>query len=129
MGAYLLLRLLHLGCAALSLAFFVWRGLQALRAPQQRQRRVLPHVIDTLFLASGLALAATLHQYPFVHGWLTAKVFGLILYIVLGSVAIRPGRPLRLRVAAFAAALLTFGYIVGVARLRHPLSWLTPLAG
>jgi len=47
--------------------------------------------------------------------WLTAKIAGLLVYIALGILALRPGRPLALRVLAWLAALVTFGWIVSVA--------------
>ncbi len=65
-----------------------------------------------------------LEQYPFVHGWLTAKVLALLAYIVLGAIGLRYGRTRRIRVVAWVAALLTFGYIVAVALTRQPLPYL-----
>jgi uncharacterized membrane protein SirB2 len=59
------------------------------------------------------------------HGWLTAKVVGLIGYIVLGSIALKRGRTRHTRVAAFAAALVMFAYIVSVAITKSPAGfWL-----
>ncbi|TXH04651.1 MAG: regulator SirB [Nevskiaceae bacterium] len=116
-----------MSCAALSLALFLLRAVPALRTQPPtppRVLRVLPHVIDTVFLLSGLALATTIHQYPFVHGWLTAKVLGLIAYIVLGSLALKRAPTRAGRAVALAAALLTFAYIVGVAMHHDPRSWL-----
>ena len=120
------LKLVHLSLAALSLALFSLRGCwMLLESPlaQARWTRVAPHVVDTAFLATGLWLAVRIGQYPFVQPWLTAKVFGLIAYIILGSVALKRGRTRAIRAAAFVLALCAFGYIVGVARARHPLSW------
>jgi uncharacterized membrane protein SirB2 len=54
-------------------------------------------------------------QYPLAQPWLTAKVGALLLYIVLGSVALKRGRSKGIRAAAFLAALATFAYIVAVA--------------
>lgn len=125
-AAWSWLKLLHLSCAALSLALFLLRGTWMLAESPLRDARwtkVVPHVIDTVFLVSGIALAVRIAQYPFVQPWLTAKVFGLIAYIVLGSVALKHGRSRGIRALAFVAALAVFGYIVGVARARHPLSW------
>lgn len=120
------LRIVHVSAATLSLALFLLRGAWMLAGSprlQDRWVRIVPHVIDTIFLAAGIALAVRIGQYPFVHGWLTAKVFGLIAYIVLGTVALKRGPTRAIRGAAFAAALAVFAYIAGVARARHPLSW------
>lgn len=120
------LKLLHISLATLSVALFSLRGVwMLLESPLRDARwtRVVPHVIDTLFLATGIWLAVRTGQYPFVQPWLTAKVLGLVAYIILGSIALKRGRTRAIRGAAFVAALLVFAYIVGVARARHPWSW------
>ncbi len=83
--------------------------------------RRMPHVVDTLLLGSALWMASIIGQYPFVHGWLTAKVLALLVYIVLGSVALKRGKSMELRAGALVAALLVFGYIVRVALTKLPL--------
>ena len=113
-----------MGCAAFSGSFFLLRGCWMLAGSAQLQRpwvKRLPHVVDALLLASALGLAGWSHQYPGPHPWLTAKVVALVAYIVLGSIALKYGRSLGIRAAAFAAALATFGYIVSVAVTKNPL--------
>jgi uncharacterized membrane protein SirB2 len=92
-------------------------------SPRRRARwvRVAPHIVDTLLLVSAVALTLRLQQYPFVHDWLTAKVLALIAYIVLGAIGLKYGRTRKIRIAAWVAALLTFGYIVAVALTRQVL--------
>jgi uncharacterized membrane protein SirB2 len=85
--------------------------------------RIAPHVVDTLLLASAVWLAWFLGQTPFVHGWITAKVFALFAYIVLGMVALKRGRTKGVRAGAFAAALASAGYIVWVALTRDATPW------
>lgn len=123
---YLALKHLHMTTVTLSLALFVLRWVWMLgdcALLQRRWVRIIPHVIDTVLLASAIALTLILHQYPFVNGWLTAKVLALLLYILLGSIALRYGRNKRIRVAAGLGALLTFGYMVSVAITRTPLGF------
>lgn len=123
------LKTLHVACAVLSVSGYFLRGLLMLRdSPLLAARvvRVAPHIIDTLLLASAIVLAVRLEQYPFVHGWLTAKVLALVAYIVLGAIGLRYGRTRRIRAAAWVAALLTFGYIVAVALTRQPLPLIAP---
>lgn len=120
---YGLAQSLHVGCAALSIAGFAARGaLMLCGSPllDTRFARVAPHVVDTVLLASALWLAWAIGQYPFVHGWVTAKVFALLAYIALGSLALRHGRTRAVRAAAFVAALAAAGYIVSVAWTRDP---------
>ena len=125
---YLFLKHLHITCVVSTLLSFSVRGLWMLLDSPMSTRRwveIAPHIIDTLLLASGLALAFTLGQYPFVHAWLTAKFFALIGYIVLGTIALKRGRTKTIRVWALAGALLAFAYLVGTALNRSPavLNW------
>ena len=95
---------------------------------EHRLTRVLPHVIDTLFLATGIWLAIILSQYPLSHGWLTAKVFGLIAYVIAGSMAMKDKNEQLVRTIAFIAALVIFAWIVSVARTKTAwgfLEWLS----
>jgi len=122
--SYATLKLLHVGSVALSGLFFVVRGVWMMRAPQRLTHaavRILPHVIDTVLLASAVALAFLLRLDPLAAPWLAAKIAALVLYIVLGTVALRRGRTCKARVTAFVAALVVFGYIVAVALTRTPL--------
>ena len=59
-------------------------------------------------------------QYPFVEPWLTAKLLALLLYIGLGTIALKRGKTKGIRIAAYVGALATFGYIVAVALTRQP---------
>jgi uncharacterized membrane protein SirB2 len=127
MLSYLALKHLHLTAVILSFALFALRGLWMLADSPQLQRRwvrIAPHLIDTALLASAIGLTLILQQYPFVNGWLTAKVLALIAYIILGSVALKRGPTKPIRAIAWVAALATFGYIVSVALTHHPLGFL-----
>ena len=117
-ASYPLLKYLHIACVVLSGAGFVLRGLWMMRSSPilgRRWVRVVPHVVDTVLLASAIALAATSGQYPFAQGWLTAKIIGLIAYIVLGTLALNRGRTRGIRLRAFCGALAVLAYIVAVA--------------
>lgn len=125
--AYSLLKQFHLTTIALTLTLFILRGVWMMAdSPRLRARwvRIVPHVNDTLLLASGIVLAVLIRQYPLVNGWLTAKFFALIAYIVLGTIALKRGRTKGTRVAAWIAALLAFGYMVAVAVTHTPFPFL-----
>jgi len=66
---------------------------------------------------------------PLAVPWLSAKIAGLIAYIVLGMLALRRGRTPTTRVVAFAAALASFGYVVTVALSKNPLGMAAWLGG
>jgi len=123
---YLSIKTLHVACAALSITGFAARGALMLAGSPLLQRRfvrVAPHVVDTLLLASAVWLAWFLGQVPFVQAWITAKIAALLLYIVLGTVALRSGRTRAVRAAAFCAALAVAAYIVAVALTRDATPW------
>jgi uncharacterized membrane protein SirB2 len=116
------IRLVHVGCAALSGALFTWRGLlriNDLPLANHRALRLTSYVIDTTLLLAGVLLTLIIHQYPFVNGWLTTKVLLLPLYIGLGFIALKRARTTFGRSVALVGALLTFGAIVAVAAMHH----------
>jgi uncharacterized membrane protein SirB2 len=123
---YLTIKQVHLACAVLSYAGFVARGIGMMleaRWMTRRWVRIAPHVVDTVLLASAIALAVLSAQYPLARPWLTAKVIALAAYIALGMVALRRGRTRRQRIAAWLAAQAVFLYIVAVAFTRSPTPW------
>lgn len=123
MELYPTLRAIHVTCVTLSLSGFVLRGAWMLTENAllcHRLTRVLPHLVDTLLLGSAIGMALLIRQYPFANGWLTAKLIALLVYIVLGSVALKRGRTKRIRTLAFGGALLTLSYLVAVALTRSP---------
>ncbi|MCC7410433.1 MAG: SirB2 family protein [Gammaproteobacteria bacterium] len=120
---YTLIKYVHLIAVVTSLCLFQLRMYWRWRTPERLAWgwvRVMPHVIDTVLLAAGLALAVEIHQYPLVDGWLTAKFFALIAYIVLGTIALKRGRSPRVRTGAWLAATLSFAYIIAVAMAKRP---------
>ena len=124
---YLALNNLHLATLTITLALFLLRGAWMMAdSPRLQARwvRIVPHVNDTLLLISGIALAVLIQQYPLVDGWLTAKLLALIVYIVLGTFALKRGKTKAQRITAWFAALLTFGYMVAVALAHDPLPFL-----
>ena len=92
MNSYLLVKYLHLTTIGISFSGFLLRVYWRYRSPamlQHRLVRIAPHVNDSLLLFSGIGLTLIVHQYPFTHNWLTAKLLLLLVYIVSGSVALK----------------------------------------
>lgn len=120
---YPIIKGVHVTCVIATFVMFFGRGVFMLADSallNHRVLRVLPHVNDTVLLASAIALAVMSGQYPVAQGWLTAKVVGLAAYIGIGMFAFRRGTR-RTRIAAWLAALAVFFYIVGVAFTREAL--------
>lgn len=124
MEFYLVVKKIHVVSVFLSFGLFLFRGgLMTMNSPWQQNMlvRYTPHVVDTVLLTSALFLSSLLQQFPFVHSWLTVKVLALVVYIVLGSYALKRARTRRARIVFFILAVLTFLFIVSVARAHHPL--------
>lgn len=120
---YTTLKLIHQSAVALSVGGFALRGVAALAGAawvRSAPVRGLTQLVDTTLLAAAIALAWTLRLNPLHTPWLAAKIVGLLLYIALGTVAMRPGRPRAVRIAASLAALATAGWIVSVAISKSP---------
>lgn len=127
---YIAVKYIHVISVVLSVGGFVLRGILMMRESQllrARWIRVVPHINDTVLLVAALALAGMSGQYPFVADWVTAKVFGVIAYIILGALALRGASTQTLRIACWLASLAVFGWIVSVALSRQPWGFLARL--
>jgi uncharacterized membrane protein SirB2 len=114
----------HVAMITASGAFFALRGIAALsglRWPLSWPVRVLSYGIDTTLLAAALVLLAMLPWATFANGWLLMKVGLLVVYVVLGYLALRSGRSMGVRWALYALALLVYGWMYTIARNHHPL--------
>jgi uncharacterized membrane protein SirB2 len=113
------LKTIHMTAAAISIAGFILRYLWMIadsRLLTARMTRMLPHVVDTILLASAVWLAVLAGIAPWTAHWLGYKVIGLLVYIVLGTIALKRGRTREVRVAAGALAIGVFASIVWVAQ-------------
>lgn len=118
------IRLAHISVAILSGALFAFRGgfVQAGATwPMVAPLRYLSYAIDTIIVATALALLTVLPASVYANGWLALKLVLLVIYIVLGSVALKRGRTRRGRLIAFGTAILTYLAMLSVARTHHPL--------
>ena len=121
------LKHVHIACAALSITGYLVRGVWMMRESpwlQKKWVRIAPHVIDTILLGSAILLTLQIRQYPFVHGWLTAKVLALLAYIVIGAIGLKYGRTRKIRITAWLVAIAIFLYIVLVAVTRQVLPFI-----
>jgi uncharacterized membrane protein SirB2 len=121
---YLAIKHLHTTAAALSILFFIVRAYWSVTNSPRLQARVVriaPHVIDTALLVFGVVLAIMIGP---AQSWILAKIIALVLYIGVGTVAIKRGKTPQTRGIAALLAIAIFAYIVGVAIRHDPMSWL-----
>ena len=85
----------HMVVALLSGSLFALRGgfaLAGARWPQALPVKWLSYTIDTTLLTAALMLLTILPWSMFGNGWLAVKLLLLVVYVVLGVFAMRPGR-------------------------------------
>ena len=122
----------HVAMIMASGLLFALRGGAALagfRWPLAWPVRALTYAIDTTLLTAALMLLSILPWGVFANGWLPMKIGLLVVYVVLGYMALRPGRAMRIRIALFVLALFTYGWMYTIARAHHPLGLFRGLAG
>jgi uncharacterized membrane protein SirB2 len=117
------IKLVHIAAVLASGSLFALRGAAvqagagwAMAAPL----RYLSYTIDTVLLTAALMLLTVLKLQPLVNPWLLAKIALLIVYIVLGTMALKRARSRRARAVAYVAALLVYGMIISIARAHDP---------
>lgn len=124
---YLIIKNIHIAFATLAIVGFLLRGYWRATGSslhQNRATRIMPHVNDALFLATGIWLVSILNLPWMQTPWLLAKFAGLAGYIGFGMVAFRFGKNDAIRLIAFVAAIASFAFVVGAAHTKSPLSWL-----
>ena len=122
------IKAVHIACVLASGALFLLRGILvqtgwqgwAMAAPL----RYLSYSIDCVLLTAALMLLTILPHAMFANGWLWIKLTLIVIYVVLGSYALKRGRTARARLISFVLALLVFGFAYGIARQHHPLGFL-----
>jgi len=122
----------HVGFVFASVSLFALRGLLSLagiRWVMAAPMRYLSYAIDTALLTSALMLLTILPGAVFANHWLTVKLSLLVVYVVLGSFALKRGRTRRIRAICYLAALVVIVMVYGIARHHHPLGWLSGLIG
>ena len=121
--SYAAIKMIHVGSVIISYLLFSLRSIWMIQGSAGLKRRwvkITPHIVDTVLLASAVALAIRIQQDPIHDFWLSAKVVGLLLYIGLGMTALRFGKTRKAKISACVAAQFVFIYIVLVALTKNP---------
>ena len=118
------IKAVHVAAVLLSGGLFFVRGLAVQAGGRWAMAAPLRHAsygIDTVLLIAALMLLTILPSALFANGRLAVKVALLVVYIVLGSFALKRGRTARIRLAAYLAALVVYGGMYAIARTHDPL--------
>jgi uncharacterized membrane protein SirB2 len=123
---FLSIRSVHVAAALASGGLFLLRGIAMWRGSSLGMAapvRLTSYAIDTVLLGAAVLLASMLHRVPLVDRWLTTKLGLVVLYVVLGSLALKRAPTPRARRACLLAALLVFATIVVVASDHGAVHW------
>lgn len=122
---YLAIKHIHLTFVILSLLAFFVRGIWLFMNSSMLNKKwvkILPHIISTILLISGIVLAVHLGMSPGSQPWLMAKIIGLVVYILLGVAAFKVPNP-GARKVLWVSALFVFAYILSVAITKNALGF------
>ena len=123
---YVPIKSVHIAAVLASGGLFALRGgllLAGVRWAMSAPLRYLSYTIDTVLLTAALMLATLLPGAVFANGWLAVKLTLLVVYVALGSFALKRGRSQRIRALCFVAALTVYAFMYSVARTHQPLGW------
>lgn len=87
--------------------------------------KIVPHIIDTALLVSGITLIILTQQYPHQQPWLLSKLIVLLAYIGFGIMALGRARTKPLRLVFLTLAIMAFTYIASTALTRDAKPWAT----
>lgn len=121
---YLALKHAHMTFALLSIIGFVMRVTWLSYKPamlNKRLVRILPHINDTLLLASGVSLAVLLGFSPLAPHWFTLKLVLILVYICLGFVVMKSHLNGLYRFTVLALTIISFCSIAYLAVTKPPL--------
>jgi len=121
------IKTVHIASVLVSGALFLLRGALVQTGGQRwamaAPLRYLSYSIDCVLLTAALMLLTILPHAMFANGWLWIKLMLIVIYVVLGSYALKRGRTPRARLISFVLALLVFGCAYSIARHHHPLGF------
>ena len=124
---YPTIRSIHILAVMLSGSFFAVRGALALAGqswPYHAASRWSSWIIDTVLLTAAAMLFSMLPGVVFANGWLTVKIVLVVIYILLGILAMRRTSRRSARTLCYVLALCVFGTVISIARAHHPYGWL-----
>jgi len=120
-----MIKIFHLTLILLSVFSFVGRVILSETHPsmlKQKSLKIVPHIIDSLLLVSGISLVFQGGWLATDYGWIIAKIVALLGYIGLGVVVMRNRGTIRW--LAFAGAMACFFYIGIVAVTKNAFFFL-----
>ncbi|NQY64529.1 MAG: SirB2 family protein [Alteromonadaceae bacterium] len=108
---------LHMTLAVISVALFTLRFVWTLMESKNLTRKwvkIAPHIVDTLLLALGVAMAVKLAINPVEQLWLAEKLLAVVAYLFTGYYTLKLTRNRIMQVIGYLGAM---GWVMLVIRL------------
>jgi len=112
------IKTLHISCVILSFSGFFLRGIWMLfdsAMLANKWVKIVPHIVDSVLLLSALSMVYMQSLSILQNDWLLVKIAALLVYILLGMIALKHGKTKKIRVIAWCSGLVVFLYIASVA--------------
>ncbi len=116
----------HISLVIASVCLFAARGLGVLTGqdwPMRQVWRGLSVWIDTALLSAGGLLWYMLQFNPWHDHWLGAKLVLLVVYVGLGTYALKRAPTRAAKAVFYVAALLCIAFMASIALNHNPLGW------
>jgi uncharacterized membrane protein SirB2 len=113
--------------AVISVALFTLRFAWLLLNSDKLNRKwvkVLPHIVDTLLLGIGIAMAVKLAINPMEHLWLLEKLLAVLAYIFTGYYTLKLARTRFMQIFGYLGAIGWILLIVKLAVTKQPIFFL-----
>ncbi|TKB44146.1 SirB2 family protein [Thalassotalea mangrovi] len=114
----------HFTLAMISILLFSYRFVLLMRNPKklsQKWLKILPHVIDTILLLTGITLMVSLSLYPGEHDWMLEKLLALVAYIFTGFYTLKWARTDAMKYLGYLGALGWFILIIKLAMTHQTM--------
>jgi uncharacterized membrane protein SirB2 len=122
---YIILKHSHLLVIAIAFIVFFVRGILMIRNSNTSSHKffkIAPHILYLLLIGTGIGLAIQQNISPSAQPWLQAKLFALVLFILLGVFAFKHSKP-TIRTILWSLALVVFAYMASVAQSKNVLGF------
>ncbi len=101
----------------ISLLFYLMRGGLVFANKPSKTTTTLTALSSMALFGSGIAMVFLISNISFANGWVITKLVGVLLYVSLGIIALKPGLSKPTSVFLWLLGLLVFAYTFAVAKL------------
>lgn len=120
----MIIKHLHMTFAVISVLLFSIRFLLTWIKSSHLEKKwlkITPHIIDSLLLAFGIALAVQLSLNPLEHFWLLEKILAIFAYIFTGLYTLKLAKTRLMQTIGYLGAIGWIMLIVKIATSKAPV--------